>query len=120
VGQDEIDEDAVTSGSPTLEDVVGFVLDQPAPARSLSGLVNLASVGTVLHAWRYSPLEDAHASAWCPLTDGEMMRTNGATTCLVRELFVAFFAGVLGVAVPPLSVKVTAAANGAADDGDLP
>jgi hypothetical protein len=45
------------------------------------------------------------------------MRTNAATTRLVRELFVASFADVLDVTVPPQTAALAAIANGVADDG---
>ncbi|MBB5157412.1 hypothetical protein [Saccharopolyspora phatthalungensis] len=110
----------MTNTLPTLEDMARWVLDRPAPAGSVRELVDLASVGMVLHAWRNSPLEDAHASAWSPLTDGEMMRANAATTRLVRELFVEFSAGVLDVDVPPPAANVDFTAdNAATGDRDL-
>ncbi|GAA5108157.1 hypothetical protein [Haloechinothrix salitolerans] len=117
--------DAVGSRVPTLEDAVRWVLGQPAPARSLSELLDLASVGIVLHAWRNSPLEDAHASDWCPLSDGEMMRTNAATTRVVREFLMTFLANALDVSVPrptssaPLAVHDTVADADALASEDL-
>lgn len=55
------------------------------PVADLGSLLGLAAVGLTLKVWRNSPLEDAHADPNSPLTDAEMMRTNAATTRLVRE-----------------------------------
>jgi hypothetical protein len=81
----------------------------------VSQLVDLVVVGTVQHAWRNSPVEDTHASAWCPLTDGEMMRTNAATTRLVRELVAELFLGGVRDEVPTMAVG---ASVGSDDDPD--
>ena len=106
------------TGVPTMAKLVEWVMERPAPASSLPGLVNLASVGIVLHAWRNSPLEDAHTSPWSPLSDGEMMRTNAASTRLTREMLATFCTEVLDVSLPMLSSAPTREATLLLEDCD--
>jgi hypothetical protein len=49
-------------------------------------LVDLAAVAVTRLAWRDSPVEDWHAVPLRRISDGEMMRTNAATTRLPRDL----------------------------------
>jgi hypothetical protein len=49
-------------------------------------LVNLAAVAVTRLVWRDSPVEDWHAVPASRVSDGEMMRTNVATTRLVRSM----------------------------------
>jgi hypothetical protein len=85
---------------PTMEELVEWALEEPPPVGNLAELLDSAAVGIVKHSWRNSPWEDAHADPASPLTDGEMMRSNAATTRLVREFLRDFFRDSFEVDVP--------------------
>jgi hypothetical protein len=76
---------------PTMEELVEWALEEPPSVGNLAELLDSAAVGIVKHSWRNSPWEDVHADPASPLTDGEMMRSNAATTRLVRESLRDFF-----------------------------
>lgn len=108
-------EAAETAHEPTMQEFVDWVMEEPPAVRNLAELLDLAAVGIVKHAWRNSPLEDVHADPSSPLTDGEMMRTNAATTRLVREFLRDFFRDIFDLDVPPAG---TAGTSGDPSFGD--
>jgi hypothetical protein len=86
---------------PTLDELVQWVLEEEPPSASTLGeLLDLSAVGIVKHAWRNSPWENVHSDRSSPMSDGEMMRTNAATTRLVREFLRDFFRDTFEVDVP--------------------
>ncbi|MEV6831272.1 hypothetical protein [Amycolatopsis sp. NPDC051102] len=103
---------------PTMQEFVEWVMEEPPAVGNLAELLDLAAVGIVKHAWRNSPLEDVHADPSSPLTDGEMMRTNAATTRLVRESLQDFFHAIFDVDVPPAGTSGTSSES-SLGDGEL-
>jgi len=114
-------EEAEQSGfkRPTMGELVEWVLEEPPTAGSLAELLDLAAIGIVKHAWRNSPWEDVHADPSSPMTDGEMMRTNAATTRLVRESLRDFVWYTFELDVPPASAAAPSLES-AGSDGALP
>jgi len=60
----------------------------------LSVVLKLASIGITNGSWRNSPLEDWHAEG--RIHDGGMLRTNVATTKLVREVLTDQLGAIIG------------------------
>jgi hypothetical protein len=57
-------------------------------------VVNVAAIGITNATWRNSPLEDWHAAG--RIHDGGMLRTNVATTKLVRDVLTDQLGAIIG------------------------
>jgi hypothetical protein len=63
-------------------------------------VLKLAAIGITTGTWRNSPLEDWHAEG--RIHDGGMLRTNVATTKLVRDVLTDQFGAIIGGEGVPL------------------